>query len=162
MKTLSLHIERGLAWLLVALMSIIVINVSWQVVTRFILNDPSSFTEELARFLLIWIGFMGSAYAYRRHSHLSLDLLMQSIPAHKQANLQRLSHLFCFLFAAGVMIYGGSQLMGLTLSLNQTSPALGIPIGYVYSCIPLSGFLICWFAVENFLHPTPIQSPTGS
>lgn len=162
MKTFSRYLERALAWLLVVLMSVIVINVTWQVFTRFILNDSSSFTEELARFLLIWIGFLGSAYAYRRHSHLSLDLLMQSIPEHKQANLQRLSHVFCFLFAAGVMIYGGSQLMGLTLSLNQTSPALGIPIGYVYSCIPLTGVLICWFAIENFLYPTPIQSPTGS
>lgn len=158
MKTVSYHLERVLGWLLVALMSLIVINVTWQVVTRFIMNDPSSFTEELARFLLIWIGFLGSAYAFRRHSHLSLDLLMQSVPDHYKPNLLRLSHFFCLLFAAGVMIYGGSQLMGLTLSLNQTSAALGIPIGYVYSCIPLSGLLICWFAIENIVYPTLPQN----
>lgn len=153
MKIVSQFFERALAGALVVLMSAIVINVTWQVVTRFIMNSPSSYTEELARFLLIWIGFLGASYAFCRHSHLSLDLLMQSVPDTYKRHLQRLSHVFCFFFSASVMIYGGAQLMALTLQLNQTSAALGVPIGYVYSCIPLSGFLICWFALDNIFHP---------
>lgn len=153
MKAISQFLERALAFTLVALMSVIVINVTWQVVTRFIMTSPSSFTEELARFLLIWIGFLGASYAYCRHSHLSLDLLLQSVSERYKLHLQRLSNVFCFAFAAAVMVYGGAQLMALTLQLQQTSPALGIPIGYVYSCIPLSGLLICWFSLYNILYP---------
>lgn len=146
-------LEKCLAYLLAFLMGLMVVDVTWQVLTRFILTDPSSFTEELARFTLIWIGLMGAAFAFRRHSHLSLNLIMNKASEQKKRLLVRFSHLMCFLFAASVMVFGGVKLMSLTLSLNQISPALNIPIGYVYSCIPLSGLLICWFAFEAILHP---------
>lgn len=155
MKNISQHLEKWLANLLVVLMIGIVIDVTWQVISRFLLGDPSSFTEELARFLLMWIGLLGAAYAYRRHSHLSLDLLLMNSSMERRILLLRLIHCVSFLFAASAMVYGGAQLMALTLSLKQTSAALGVPMGYVYSCIPLSGLLICWFAAENFLHPDP-------
>ena len=103
----------------------------------------------------MWIGLLGAAYAYRRHSHLSLDLLIMNSSMERRIILLRAIHCVSFLFAASAMVYGGVQLMALTLSLKQTSAALGVPIGYVYSCIPLSGILICWFALENFLHPDP-------
>ena len=153
MKTLSNLLETVLAKFLVVLMAAIVIDVTWQVVTRFIMSSPSSFTEEVARFLLMWIGLMGAAYAYRKHSHLSLDLLMMSASPANKIRLARFTHVISFLFAASAMVFGGFMLVELTLSLKQTSPALGMPVGLVYLCIPLSGLLICWFALENFIHP---------
>ncbi len=153
MNTLSKRFERTLAQLLVVLMALMVLDVTWQVVTRFILKNPSSFTEELARFLLMWIGLLGAAYAYRKHSHLSLDLLLQSVNENKRLLLVRVSQALCFGFAASVMVVGGIRLMNLTLTLNQTSAALGMPMGYVYACLPVSGLLICWFAVDSFVHP---------
>lgn len=159
MKKLSQHFERILALFLAVLMGAMVIDVSWQVLTRFILANPSSFTEELARFLLMWIGLMGAAYAYRKHSHLSLDLALQSANEKRRIILLRLIHSVSFIFAATTMVFGGAQLMALTLSLQQTSASLGIPMGYVYSCIPISGLLICWFAMDNILHPVPSELP---
>lgn len=155
MKSISQQLEKILGHLLVVLMIVIVLDVTWQVITRFILASPSSYTEELARFLLIWIGLLGAAYAYRKHSHLSLDLLLMASSRGRRIVLLRSIHFVSFVFAASAMVYGGIQLMSLTLSLQQTSAALGVPIGYVYSCIPISGVLICWFALENFLHPDP-------
>lgn len=155
MKIFSLTLEKFLGITLAVLMAAIVVDVTWQVLTRFILGDPSSYTEELARFLMIWIGLLGAAYAYRKHSHLSLDLLLQSATRPRKILLLRIIHCVSFIFAATAMVYGGIQLMSLTLSLKQSSAALGVPMGYVYSCIPISGLLICWFAVENFLHPEP-------
>lgn len=154
MKAISQILERILAYLLVVLMAAMVLDVTWQVATRFILQNPSSFTEELARYLLMWIGLLGAAYAFRKHSHLSLDLLLQSVDYNKRMQLVRVSQVFCFAFAASVMVFGGVQLMSLTLTLNQTSAALGVPIGLVYLCLPLSGVLICWFAIESFIYPT--------
>lgn len=154
MKAISLFLERMLAYLLVVLMALMVLDVTWQVITRFILQNPSSYTEELARYLLMWIGLLGAAYAYRKHSHLSLDLLLQSVDHEKRMLLVRISQVLCFIFAASTMVYGGLSLMNLTLTLNQTSAAMGIPIGLVYLCIPLSGALICWFAVESMIYPT--------
>lgn len=155
MKALSQTLEKLLGIILAILMATIVVDVTWQVLTRFLLGDPSSYTEELARFLMIWIGLLGAAYAYRKHSHLSLDLLLQSSSRARRILLLRIIHCISFVFAACAMVYGGIQLMWLTLSLKQSSAALGVPMGYVYSCIPISGLLICWFALENFLHPNP-------
>ena len=68
-------IDFILSWFLIGLMVLIVFDVSWQVFTRFVMRDPSSFTEELATFLLIWIGLLGSAYALRQKAHLGIDVL---------------------------------------------------------------------------------------
>ena len=56
-------VDRWLSYALMLLMAVSALNVLWQVFTRFILQDPSSYTEELARFLLVWIGLLGASYA---------------------------------------------------------------------------------------------------
>jgi TRAP-type C4-dicarboxylate transport system permease small subunit len=117
-------VDRILGWILVGLMGAAVVNVLWQVFTRFVLAHPSSFTDELARYLLIWIGLLGAAYAAGHKLHLAIDL-----------------------FALTVLVFGGVSLMTLTLSLGQTSAALHVPLGYVYLTLPLSGLLIMFYTV---------------
>lgn len=142
-------IDRALAWVLMVLMAAMVIDVTWQVVTRFILDEPSSVTEELARFLLVWIGLLGAAYAFRVRAHLGLDIVTSSLPREAQVKTEILINVLCFGFAAAVMVVGGFKLMMLTLELNQLSPALQIPMGYIYSVVPISGLLICLFAIDH-------------
>ncbi|MDZ7924786.1 MAG: TRAP transporter small permease [Marinagarivorans sp.] len=151
MNKTSNFLEKILGNFLALLLAAMVIDVVWQVISRYITNHPSSITEELARFLLIWIGLIGAAYAYRKHSHLSLDLLIRALKPSSQMLLNRAIQIITIAFASTCMVYGGFKLMMLTLTLHQTSAALGIPVGLVYSCIPLSGLLICWFAIDNFV-----------
>ena len=70
-------IEKLLEWFLVFLMSVLVIDVLWQVFSRYVLNAPSSYTDELAGFLLIWVGVVGAAYVAANREHLAIDLLLQ-------------------------------------------------------------------------------------
>lgn len=142
-------IDSTLAWVLTVLMAVMVLDVTWQVITRFILSEPSSVTEELARFLLVWIGLLGAAYAFRKRAHLGLDILTSSLSRSSQVKTEILVNVLCFAFAATVMVFGGFKLMLLTLDLNQTSPALQVPMGYIYSVVPLSGILICLFAIDH-------------
>lgn len=143
------RLDQVLGYLLALLMVIMVVDVTWQVITRFILDAPSPYTEELARFLLIWIGLLGAAYAFRKRAHLGLDLFVSKLelPARRRADL--VANLCCLVFAALVMVYGGLQLVLLTLELHQTSAALRVPMGYVYSALPISGVLICVYALDN-------------
>ena len=69
MQKIRRTIDKVLAWFLIGLMGIAVLNVLWQVFTRWVLQDPSSYTEELARYLLIWIGLLGAAYAAGLTAH---------------------------------------------------------------------------------------------
>ena len=145
-----MRIRRGvdfaLEWLLVALMSLMVVNVLWQVATRFLLNDPSSFTEEIARYLLIWVGLLGSAYAVGKRVHLAIDLLPSKLRGRRKSVLDLSIEACIFVFAALVLVGGGSGLVRLTLDLGQTSAALRVPLGFVYLALPLSGLLMMFYA----------------
>lgn len=153
MDRLSQLLDRALGATLACLMAALVINVLWQVATRFLLDDPSSVTEEIARFLLLWIGLLGGCHAYRRGSHLGLDVATARLgPAGRDA-CSRLVLLLAALFAGLVLVYGGGRLMWLTLELRQTSAALGIPMGYVYSVLPLSGILIAFYSAAGWRPP---------
>ena len=148
-----MRIRRGvdfaLEWLLVALMSLMVVNVLWQVATRFLLNDPSSFTEEIARYLLIWVGLLGSAYAVGKRIHLAVDLLPSKLEGRCKAALEIFIEICILVFAALVLVGGGSGLVWLTLDLGQASAALQIPLGLVYVVLPVSGLLMIYFSASH-------------
>jgi len=146
------RINRPITFLLIVLMAGIVLDVTWQVVSRFIVRRPSSFSEELAGFLLIWIGLLGAAYAYFTRAHLGIDILTGRLKGAGKRLVEIISHLAVFLFALFVMVVGGIRLVRLTFTLRQISPALHIPIGYVYLVIPLAGVLIMLYALFFILH----------
>lgn len=133
------------------LMAFLVIDVTWQVITRYVFSSPSSFTEEIARYLLIWIGLLGAAIAYRRNMHLSFDLLLQKVEPTTVPKIQVIIHGVIFVFALLVLIIGGSNLVALTWELNQVSASLGIKLAYVYMVIPASGVLMCLYAIDFIL-----------
>ena len=144
---LKASVDRALGWVLVVLMGAAVLNVLWQVFTRFVLANPSSFTDELARYLLIWVGLLGAAYAGGKRMHLAIDLLPTRLTGRAQHALGVFIEACVFVFALFVMVIGGLQLVSLTLLLGQTSAALQIPLGYVYLVLPLSGLLLMFYAV---------------
>ena len=147
MKKLIALIDHTLASALALFMAALLVNILWQVASRFLLNTPSSYTEELARFLLLWIGMLGGCYAYRQHSHLGLDVVVSRLPPARQRLLAKLVTATVIAFAVLVLGYGGGYLVWLTLELEQISAAMGIPMGYVYSVLPLSGALITFYAL---------------
>jgi len=146
-------IDKLLQKLLIVLMAVLLIDVSWQVLTRFILANPSSFTEELARFLLIWIGLLGSAHAYRHKMHLGVDIFVKSLSTTSAKVLKQAVQLITIAFALSVLVFGGGKLMLLAIHLNQESPAMHINMGVIYIALPLSGILLALFAIEHMLTP---------
>jgi TRAP-type C4-dicarboxylate transport system permease small subunit len=142
-------VDRILEWLLIALMSMMVANVLWQVATRFLLRNPSSLTEEIARYLLVWVGILGGAYAVGKRIHLAIDLLPARLQGRRKAMLELFIEGCIFFFAALVLVIGGSGLVWLTLDLGQTSAALQIPLGFVYLVLPLSGLLMMFYSAQH-------------
>lgn len=145
------RVSSILEWALIVLMAANVLNVLWQVFTRFILRDPSSFTEELARFLLIWVGLLGASYAAGQKMHLAIDVVLKSLRGKARGVAELSVQVFIFLFAFFVMVIGGIRLVAITLRLNQVSAALRIQLGYVYVVLPLSGLLIMFYAFVFFM-----------
>jgi len=147
MNKLYLLTIEALKYLVIFLSAAIVVVVTFQVFSRFVLQSPSSITEELSRFLLIWIGLLGGAYGYHSNAHLGLDILTNMLKGSLQHIVAITSHLFIMLFAIAVMIVGGVSLVSLTFDPPQISAALEIKMGYIYSVVPISGVLITSIAL---------------
>lgn len=151
MMKLKIKIDFVLKWVLVIIMGTMTINVLWQVFTRFIMQNPSSYTEELARYMLIWLGILGAAYVAGQKMHLAIDLLSTKLSGVKKNYLEIFIQLTVFLFSLSVMLIGGIRLVQITLSLNQISAALQIPLGYVYSVLPISGALMMFYSATYII-----------
>lgn len=142
-------LDRLLGALLIVFMGVAVVNVLWQVFARFVLNAPSSFTEELARFLLIWVGVLGAGYAVGQHDHLALELLPERLEGRAEEWLNIAIQVCILGFALAILMVGGLRLVYTQLTLGQTSASLGIPLGYVYLVLPLSGAVMVFYAIAH-------------
>lgn len=149
MQAVKAVVDRALERLLVVLMSLLVLDVLWQVASRFVLRSPSSFTDELARFLFIWIGLLGAAYVTGKRMHLAIDLLHGKLAPERRRVVQVLVHALVILFAVAILVVGGSRLVYVTLTLKQIAPALEIQLGYVYLVVPISGLLVTFYSLVN-------------
>ncbi|MBN1999578.1 TRAP transporter small permease [candidate division KSB1 bacterium] len=147
-RTVKKWLDRSLEFLTALTMGVLVLDVTWQVITRFILKDPSSWTEELATFLMIWVGLLGAAVALNRGAHLGIDYFVGKFSVKNRL----LSQIFVFAVVAGfallVLMIGGWRLVALTFRWGQTSPALSLPMGYVYLAAPVSGFFMLIYSIE--------------
>lgn len=147
LRPLKDRVDTALGWLLAALMGFAVLNVLWQVFTRYVLDNPSAYTDELARYLLIWIGLLGASYALSKRMHLGVDLLPNYLTGRARLILNSGIDSLVLLFAIFVLLFGGLRLVSLTLMLEQTSAALRVPLGYVYLVIPISGVLMAFYSL---------------
>ena len=137
--------------LLMLIFTILVVDVLFQVFSRYIIKTSFSWTEELARFLLIWLSILGAAYLNAKREHLSMDFLYQKLTETNKRKVSIIIELMVFFFALIVMVIGGGNLVYTTLHLNQLSGTLQIPLGYIYSILPISGFLIMSFAIFHIV-----------
>ena len=138
-------IDKIIEILCTVIMGYMVLAVCWQVITRFILKNPSTLTEEILRYLLVWTTMVGGAYAYGRRKHLSINMLTKKLPHKQQKMLDIIIQVIVIVFAVVVMIMGGLHLVGTTS--NQISAALHLPMPYVYASIPVGGILIIFYSL---------------
>jgi len=144
-------VDHLLGKALILIMGIMVVNVLWQVFTRFIVGTPSSFTDELARYLMIWLGVLGAAYVAGKNMHVAIDVIPLRSNEKSQKVMRRMVYVLVIGFAFAAMVVGGLRLVYITYTLDQQSPALQIPLAYVYAVIPISGALIIYYKISDIL-----------
>ncbi len=133
-------IEKILEVITIFGMCLLVIFALWQVFSRYILNDPSTFTDEFLRYAMIWTSMLGAAYVFGHRKHLALVFLRHKLHGKQRAILMFFTDIVVILFAAGIMVYGGSFLASRTI--YEITPVLSLSMGKVYSIIPISGVLV--------------------
>jgi len=134
-------------YFVIAIMGLMIVAVFLQVLFRFFLDQPLAWTEELARYLLVWLTFLGSAYAMSIKAHIGTEYIQKFLSPLWNKIVLSVAALLTITFFV-VMIHQGYLLS--MRSMTQTSPSLLVPMGYVYMVIPISGILL----IMNVLHVT--------
>ena len=143
----SFTINSWIEYLLFGLGLTMTVVVAVQVFCRYVLNQSLFWSEELARYLLVWLSFLGASVAYRRQAHPGIDVLYAKLPAAWQRITAATVHLASLsLFA--VMIFFGCRFAYFVRL--QISPALYLPKWIVFSIIPISGCILMVHGI-NFL-----------
>ncbi|WP_405607823.1 TRAP transporter small permease [Polaribacter sp. Asnod1-A03] len=145
-------IDTVLEKLMLFILGMMLLSVVWQVFSRFVLKSPSTITDEISSFSLIWVGLLGAAYATGKYLHLAIDLIPEPIVAKKQDLFDGIVYVATFTFAFIVMVIGGIRLCQLSFQFGQTSATLEIPLGLVYLVVPISGSLICYYTIDTLIH----------
>jgi TRAP-type C4-dicarboxylate transport system permease small subunit len=113
--------------------------VALQVFFRYILNHSLFWSEELARFMLVWLSFLGASTAYKRGLHPGVDLLTAGLPASLRDACSHLVHIVSLLFFIAMIIYGVQFAFFIRA---QISPALYLPKWTIFAIIPASGLIL--------------------
>lgn len=146
-KRLNLLLE----WVVIILLSIMLLSVLWGVLTRYLFADQSSWTDELARFMLIWVSILGAAYISGKNAHIAIDLLPAKLSKRKKLVLEMITSVIISIFVFVIFLIGGLRYIYISFKLGQTSAALEIPMGYVYLVLPLAGIIIIYFKIMTLL-----------
>ncbi len=157
-------LDRIVGTALAVLLATAVVNVVWQVFSRYALAQPSAGTDELARTLLVWIGLVGAAAAAGRGTHVAVDLWPRATPRVVERVVTVVAHGVVLAFASSVMIGGGLGLVSMSFELGQRSAALGLPMGAVYAALPVAGLVIATHAGLSLVEATrrvPGEAPNG-
>ena len=140
--------HRLLIWLLVATVGILVVPVSLQIISRYTqLIPPYIWTEELSRFLFIWMVMLGAMIGIREGTHFEVDVWPELGPR-ANALLRIVSHLFVLLFAL-VFLYWGTQFV--RFGWDQTSELAELPMVFIFLAWPIAGATWLLFTGEIFL-----------
>ena len=145
MKVMNKVLETMLA----ALVALMVVGCFWQVVTRFLLHNPSKYTEELLRYMLIWLTLLGVPYAYGKESHLSINLITRTFKPRNLIKTKIGIECLILFISIFVMIAGGTMVTW--NSAGQISPAMQLPMQVYYMCVPISGVLMVCYSTGRLV-----------
>lgn len=120
---------------------------TYQIVTRFIFNSPSTVSEELLTYSFTWMALLATAYVFGKRDHMRMGFLADKFSPKVQKLLSILSEILIMILAGSAMVYGGFTIVQLTMT--QSTASLGIPMGVVYTILPVSGILIVIYSVLN-------------
>ena len=151
MKVLRFLNERLEEVFLVILMIAATLLVAAQVVTRFILKVPLPWSEEIARYMFLWLTWVGASYATKERKHVRIDIIYEKLPVKGKKICTAISTVIWIVFLA-VMVYLSVRLTASVASGGQIAVGSGIPMWIPYASIPVGMGLMLFRLLQNTVH----------
>ena len=153
-------IMRILGIVIICLFAMMTVIGTYQIVTRYFFNRPSTVSEELLTYSFTWMALLASAYVFGKRDHMRMGFLADKITGPARKCLEIAIDLLTFAFAGVVMVYGGISITHLyrktvkftdlcVKPMIQTTASLRVPMGYIYVIVPVTGLLIMLFSLMN-------------
>ncbi|MGB9660399.1 MAG: TRAP transporter small permease [Moorellaceae bacterium] len=139
-------LAQGVSLILGILMLLMVVVIFVQVIARYVLHNSLSWSEEIGRYLFIWITFLGAVIGVKERLHVGVDVVVNSLPAGVRKILVLVGNLLMIAFV-GYMLQGSFKLI--ELGKHQASPATSIPMLYPYLILPLGSILMLVYLLVN-------------
>jgi TRAP-type C4-dicarboxylate transport system permease small subunit len=147
--------------LVVACLGVMTVVIGIQVFMRYVMQDSLSWSEELARYLFIFLVYAGISYGVKLKRHIRVEVFTMWLPLKVRQFIMIISDLIFLAFAVFIIYYGFTT-VGRIFRVNQLSPALQLPMGYVYATLPFCYIMVTVrllqnlrFSINEFLHPAP-------
>lgn len=144
-QTASTTVDKIATAATVLLLGSMIVITSMQIIFRFFFT-ALSWSEEAARYLLVWLTFIGAGCVHKRLGHIAVTSALNLVPPEPRRVLRVVSHLLCMLVFA-VMVYYGVLYIRITGA--QLSPAMRIPMGYIYLIIPIGGVVLLLHSLSH-------------
>ncbi|MPN28201.1 Sialic acid TRAP transporter permease protein SiaT [bioreactor metagenome] len=138
-KFLNKHLEEYLILIFFSAMTLLILC---QIVFRYVFSMPLAWTEELARYIFIWLIYIGASYAIVLNKHLKVEIILVLLNDKKKRYLSLLSNFFFMIFSVIIVYYGVLMVYTMLFVRKQNSPVLKIPMGIIYSAVPFCAFLM--------------------
>ncbi|MCH5277368.1 MAG: TRAP transporter small permease [Desulfovibrionaceae bacterium] len=140
-------IIKGLNVAIVGAMALLTLCIALQILNRFIFKIPMTWTEEFARYFFVWLGMLGSAKAFREHSHIFVDIIEVAVKGRISKICALLADLFCMVFFITLLRVSLPWAVNNFDTGTESIPEWGL--GYFYLCIPIAAMLMILFGIEN-------------
>lgn len=142
MKLKNILNEKIEEWILVTSLIFIVLLVFFQVVSRYVLDFQMGWSNELSRYILIWIAWISASFAVHKNAHIRVELLINMLSGKAKKILELIVLIIWFSFALFLALIGTKFIL-MIREMGQVSPSLGLPMELVYMAAPIAGILMC-------------------
>lgn len=147
MRNIRAGLMKGLGFIITVLFIFMTIIGTYQIITRYFFNRPSTVSEELLTYSFTWMSLLASAYVFGKRDHMRMGFVADKLTGSTRKYLEIFIDFLSFSLAGVVMVYGGCSITKLTMI--QTTASLRVPMGYIYVIVPVAGVLIMLFSAMN-------------
>ncbi len=146
-EAVSDYVDKAVLYLVFLIVSGMVLITTLQVICR-VFFTALTWSEELSRYLLVWGTFFAATLAYKRGSHIAITFVVESLPRKMQPYLTILTYLLSLAFFMTAAVYGWQMIK---MQIFQISPAIGLPMQFVYLSIPASLIIMVLHAISGIV-----------
>lgn len=147
MKSLRNALTRALNVLAGVSFIAMVVLTCWQVFTRYVLKNPSSWSEELVSYLFAWASLLGASLVTGERGHMNIPIVLEKFSPAVQKLLNIFGELVAFAFSAIILVYGGVTIT--QLAMGQMTSSLGVAVGVFYVTMPICGVINILYTILN-------------